>query len=74
MTDIIEKLQDLNKQATIERSHFYVKSVAEEEIKQIKKLRSNLSIERLDALNIDSMLEELQGQAQKIRDELRGKA
>jgi hypothetical protein len=37
--DIIEKLEDLIKQATEERTHYYVKSVCEEAIEEIKGLR-----------------------------------
>lgn len=39
MTDIIAKLEDLHKQATHERSHFYVASCAAEAIAEIKRLR-----------------------------------
>ncbi len=37
--DIVEKLEDLIKQATEERSHYYVKSVCEEALAEIKGLR-----------------------------------
>lgn len=37
-----------------------------------RRLRSNLSKERLDALNLDSMLDELEGQVKAIRDHLAG--
>ncbi len=37
--DILEKLEDLIKQATVERSHYYVRSVCEEAIKEIEELR-----------------------------------
>lgn len=39
MTDIIDKLIDLKKQATTERSHHYVASCVEEAIAEIKRLR-----------------------------------
>ena len=38
----IEKLKDLVFQATKERSHYYVKSVAEESIQRIEKLEAAL--------------------------------
>jgi len=37
--DILEKLQNLLKQATTERSHYYVASVVLESIAEIKRLR-----------------------------------
>lgn len=40
--DIIDKLDGLIKQATEERSHFYVKSVAEEAKAEIERLRKNI--------------------------------
>ena len=39
MPDIIEKLLDLQKQATLERSHFYVASCITEAIQEIVRLR-----------------------------------
>jgi hypothetical protein len=42
--DIIEKLEDLVKQATTERSHYYVASTAREAASEIKKLRESLGI------------------------------
>lgn len=38
--DIIEKLQDLLKQATTERSHYYVAHVVTEAIQEINMLRN----------------------------------
>ena len=38
--DIVEKLEDLIKQATEERSHYYVKSVCEEAAFEIESLRA----------------------------------
>ena len=40
--DIIEKLLDLQKQATLERSHFYVASCVTEAIQEIILLREQL--------------------------------
>ncbi len=40
--DIIEKLQDLHKQATTEQSHYYVANTVIEAIQEIHKLRSAL--------------------------------
>lgn len=39
MIDILEKLEDVHKQATIERSHFYTGKCIEEAIAEIKRLR-----------------------------------
>lgn len=39
MTDILEKLVDLHKQATTERSHFYVAACIKEAMEEIAKLR-----------------------------------
>lgn len=38
-TDVIAKLEDLLKQATTERSHYYVASCCREAIAEIKRLR-----------------------------------
>lgn len=38
-TDIVERLEDLHKQATTERSHYYVASTCVEAIAEIKRLR-----------------------------------
>lgn len=43
MTDIIEKLEDLHKQATTERSHFYVAGCCKEAIAEITELRAMLT-------------------------------
>lgn len=40
--DILEKLRDLHKQATTERSHFYVASCCGEAIGEIARLRAEL--------------------------------
>ena len=42
MTDILEKLVDLHKQATTENSHFYVASVCKEAMEEIAALRLKL--------------------------------
>ncbi len=39
---IIEKLEDLHKQATTERSHYYVASCCREAIAEIKRLHSGI--------------------------------
>jgi hypothetical protein len=41
--DVVTKLQDLLKQATTERSHYYVASCCGEAISEIKALRQALS-------------------------------
>lgn len=41
--DILDKLNDLLKQATTERSHYYVASCCRESIAEIKKLRGVLA-------------------------------
>lgn len=40
MTDILEKLENLHKQATTEHSHFYVAECCEAAIAEITRLRS----------------------------------
>ena len=40
--DIIDKLKDLHKQATTERSHYYVASCCKEAIAEIERLRADL--------------------------------
>jgi hypothetical protein len=40
MNDILDDLRDLHKQATTEHSHYYVASVVERSIKEIKQLRA----------------------------------
>ena len=42
MTDIVDDLEDLFKQATTERSHHYVASCSRRAIKEIKRLREAL--------------------------------
>ena len=42
MTDILDKLRDLRKRATTERSHFYVARVASESITEIQLLREKI--------------------------------
>lgn len=44
--DILVKLEDLVKQATQERSHFYVRSVAVESADEITRLRAALAEEK----------------------------
>ena len=39
MTDILERLADLHKQATVERSHNYSGAVIYDALEEIKKLR-----------------------------------
>jgi hypothetical protein len=41
MTDILDDLRDLIKQATAERSHYYVKSCCERAIAEIESLRKS---------------------------------
>jgi len=41
-SDILDKLRDLHKQATAERSHYYVASCCGEAISEIERLRSEL--------------------------------
>lgn len=48
--DIVEKLVDLHKQATTERSHYYVASCCREAINEIIKLREKIrALEDLSA-------------------------
>ena len=42
MTDIVERLRDLHKQATSERSHFYVGKCTTDAIDEIERLRRTL--------------------------------
>ena len=42
--DIIEKLLDLQKQATLERSHYYVARCVTEAIQEIQSLRNQISL------------------------------
>jgi hypothetical protein len=42
MMTIVEKLYDLQKQATTEKSHYYVASVTKEAIAEIERLESEL--------------------------------
>ena len=44
--DIIEKLTDLHKQATTERSHYYVASCCREAIDEIERLRADTRLLR----------------------------
>ena len=44
--NIIEKLQDLFRQATIERSHYYVAGACRDAILEIERLRKEISDER----------------------------
>lgn len=41
-TDLVAKLEDLIKQATTERSHYYVAATAGEAVREIKRLRLEL--------------------------------
>ena len=43
MNDILDKLRDLHKQATTERSHYYVASCCGEAIGEIVRLRQDLA-------------------------------
>jgi hypothetical protein len=43
VTDILDKLKDLHKQATTERSHYYVASCCVEAIAEITELRAKLA-------------------------------
>jgi len=47
--DIIDKLLDLQKQATTEHSHFYVASCVTEAIQEITVLRSKLNVSKCSA-------------------------
>lgn len=42
--DIIDKLIDLHKQATTERSHYYVASCCKEAIEEITRLRTIIEL------------------------------
>ena len=41
--DLVKRLQSLHKQATVERSHFYVRSCAEDAIRRIEELETKLT-------------------------------
>lgn len=56
---VVDELKDLIKQATEERSHYYVKSVAEKAIAAIQKLEAQLWVAR------DSQLRTYDGLATK---------
>jgi hypothetical protein len=43
MTDILDDLRDLHKQATTERSHYYVAKCCERAIEEIEELRHALA-------------------------------
>ena len=45
MSDIVERLQDLHKQATTEHTHFYVAKTCELAIEEIERLRTELGME-----------------------------
>lgn len=42
--DVLLRLKDLHKQATVERSHFYVGSVVHEAIDEIERLRFEIDM------------------------------
>jgi hypothetical protein len=46
MADILDDLKDLHKQATTERSHYYVAKCAQRAIEEIESLRGALAGER----------------------------
>ena len=46
--DIVAKLEDLLKQATTERSHYYVASCCREAIAEIMSLRKALAVEKFE--------------------------
>lgn len=46
--DILDALRDLRKQATEERSHFYVRKCVDNSITEIERLRA--ALERLDVM------------------------
>lgn len=46
--DILEKLEDLHKQATTERSHYYVAKCCKEAIAEIVLLRTKVALLRAD--------------------------
>lgn len=43
-TDLVAKLEDLIKQATTERSHFYVAATAGEAVRELKRLRAHSAV------------------------------
>ncbi len=47
MSDILDRLVDLQKQATEERSHYYVRQCAADAIAEIKRLRGDIAELRL---------------------------
>lgn len=56
--DILDRLADLHKQATTERSHFYVARCCKDAIIEIIKLRERVQIFVVKEIEIDDLLKE----------------
>lgn len=56
--DILDRLVDLHKQATTERSHYYVASCCVSAIWEIKRLRAEIAAEREECAKIADAEEE----------------
>jgi hypothetical protein len=54
MTDILADLKDLEKQATTERSHYYVAACTRRAVREIERLRAALA--PFAAVDVDRML------------------
>lgn len=63
MSDVVDKLIDLHKQATTERSHYYVASVAKEAIQQISNYRAVLADHNRLVRELDVLLNGVDGAA-----------
>ena len=72
MSDILEKLIDLHKQATVERSHFYVGACCREAIGEIERLRAALTA-MVKTRPIAEMLVDGAPELEPLRVYLRGK-
>jgi len=52
--DLMKRLHSLHKQATVERSHFYVGSCAEDAMHRIEELEDILAVKRKRILTVES--------------------
>jgi len=53
MGNIVEKMLDLHKQATTEKSHYYVAKALEEAIIEINRLRGKVNLKRCKLMEVD---------------------
>lgn len=59
MTDILDDLVDLKKQATTERSHFYVAGCCDRAITEIRVLRAAIDVAKTGLLRVERQTEEV---------------